>query len=199
MTGKLTARQKILDATENLLATEGLLAVNTNRVADEAQVNISTLYKNFSNKVDILAELLRTFESARTQHIARWNGTISSQEDWDRWASDTVEAMARFRRERPAARNLRAAIKVHPELAQVDAESTSAAVEYIIQYLPQPVDSNAKESLISFLELASQTMSMVLDETSPDTEEGRRRIDALTAFICGGYGTVTKLTSPAVN
>ena len=199
MTGKLTARQKILDATENLLATEGLLAVNTNRVADEAQVNISTLYKNFSNKVDILAELLRTFEIVRTAHIARWNGTISSQEDWDRWASDTVEAMARFRRERPAARNLRAAIKVHPELAQVDAESTSAAVEYIIQYLPQPVDSNAQESLISFLELASQTMSMVLDETSPDTEEGRRRIDALTAFICGGYGTVTKLTSPAVN
>ena len=46
MTRKPTARQKILAATEELLATEGLLAINTNRVADEAQVNISTLYTN---------------------------------------------------------------------------------------------------------------------------------------------------------
>lgn len=193
MTRKLTARQKILAATEELLATEGLLAINTNRVADEAQVNISTLYKNFGNKVDILVELLRSFESARIDHLAEWNGVIDSRADWDRWARETVESMIRFRRERPAARQLRAAIKVHPELARVDADSTSSAVESVLGHLPEPNDATARQEMIALLELASQTMSMVLDEIDPDNDEGRRRITALTAFICGAYDAMKKL------
>ena len=101
--------------------------------------------------------------------------------------------MIRFRRERPAARQLRAAIKVHPELARVDADSTSSAVESVLGHLPEPNDATARQEMIALLELASQTMSMVLDEIDPDNDEGRRRITALTAFICGAYDAMEKL------
>lgn len=199
MTRKPTAREKILSATEDLLASEGLLAVNTNRVADEAGVNISTLYKHFGNKVEILVELLRGFESSRTSHIAGWDGKISSRSDWERWARETVDSMVLFRREKPAAQQLRAAIKVHPELARVDADSTAAAVESVIEHLPPAKDDRARKALSAFLHLASQTMSMVLDEVDPDDEESRLRIDALTDFLCGGYETVERLTTPISN
>ncbi|MCG7439937.1 TetR/AcrR family transcriptional regulator [Corynebacterium freneyi] len=197
MTKKLTAREKILAATENILATEGLLAVNTNRIADEAKVNISTLYKNFSNKVDILAELLRNFEDARTEYIGSWAGLIESHDDWQRWADDIVRSMAEFRADRPAANQLRAAIKVHPELAEIDARSTQSAVDLMVAHLPPPIDDDARDSLTSILELASQTISMVLDDVPADTDEGHQRISALVAFISASYEAISNLVVPA--
>lgn len=195
MVSKPRARAKILSAAESLLASEGLLAVTTNRVAEASGVNISTLYKHFRNKVEILTELLRDFENDRIRHIAEWDGTIDNVDDWQAWVRSTIESMIRFRRGRPAARQLRAAIKVYQELAVVDADSTSAAVSLVISRLPTPSTSKDRASLVALLTLASQTMSMVLDDVNLDSIEVDERVEALAAFITGSFTTIERLTA----
>jgi AcrR family transcriptional regulator len=64
----------ILKAGENILASEGIDAFNTNRIAEVAGVSISSLYQYFPNKESILGELIVEF-------ISKQDSTILSELD----------------------------------------------------------------------------------------------------------------------
>lgn len=49
--------ERILDAATQVLATHGYAQMSTNRVADEADVSIGSLYRYFGDKDEIIAEL----------------------------------------------------------------------------------------------------------------------------------------------
>lgn len=49
--------ERILDAATRVLATHGYAQMSTNRVADEAEVSIGSLYRYFGDKDEIIAEL----------------------------------------------------------------------------------------------------------------------------------------------
>lgn len=49
--------ERILDAATRVLATHGYAQMSTNRVADEAEVSIGSLYRYFGHKDEIIAEL----------------------------------------------------------------------------------------------------------------------------------------------
>ena len=49
--------ERILDAATQVLATHGYAQMSTNRVADQAEVSIGSLYRYFSDKDEIIAEL----------------------------------------------------------------------------------------------------------------------------------------------
>jgi AcrR family transcriptional regulator len=49
--------EKVLEAATRVLATHGYAQMTTNRVADEAEVSIGSLYRYFGDKNEIIAEL----------------------------------------------------------------------------------------------------------------------------------------------
>lgn len=54
-------RERILNVSERLIASEGIKKLNTNRVAEEAHISIATLYQYFRNKEAIIDELLERY------------------------------------------------------------------------------------------------------------------------------------------
>lgn len=70
--------QKLLDATAELIETNGLEALTTNHIAERAGVNIASLYQYFPNKESILAALLESY----LQEISKaLNDVLVSQAD----------------------------------------------------------------------------------------------------------------------
>lgn len=59
--------QRILDATDTIIAEGGLQAVTTNKIAVQAHINISSLYQYFPNKDAVINALIQRHE----QHFAR--------------------------------------------------------------------------------------------------------------------------------
>lgn len=68
----LQTRQKILDATLELLEQSGIEKISTNLIADRAGVNIASLYKYFPDKYAILHELAQTFGQRQSDLICAY-------------------------------------------------------------------------------------------------------------------------------
>lgn len=65
-------RQKILDATLELLEKSGIEKISTNLIARQAEVNIASLYKYFPDKYAILHELAQAFGQRQADLICAY-------------------------------------------------------------------------------------------------------------------------------
>lgn len=65
-------RQKILDATLELLQQSGIEKISTNLIARQARVNIASLYKYFPDKYAILHELAQAFGQRQADLICTY-------------------------------------------------------------------------------------------------------------------------------
>ncbi|MET3962959.1 AcrR family transcriptional regulator [Marmoricola sp. OAE513] len=61
--------ERILDAATRVLATGGYVQMSTNRVADEADVSIGSLYRYFRDKDEIIAELQQRASTGIVEEI----------------------------------------------------------------------------------------------------------------------------------
>lgn len=61
--------ERILDAATHVLATHGYAQMSTNRVADEAEVSIGSLYRYFRDKDELIAELQARASAAIVEEI----------------------------------------------------------------------------------------------------------------------------------
>ncbi|MQX52583.1 TetR/AcrR family transcriptional regulator [Alcanivorax sediminis] len=61
--------ERIIAATGELILAHGLDALTTNRVAEQANVNIATLYQYFPHKQALLSALLQTHMHDLTRHL----------------------------------------------------------------------------------------------------------------------------------
>ena len=72
-------RQNIIDAAQNLFATEGFGNTQISEIAEAASVGISSFYRQFKDKDDLLMELVsRLFEKIRSELAETRSGMDSS-------------------------------------------------------------------------------------------------------------------------
>ncbi len=186
----MTTREKILHATQLILVEEGILAVTTNRIAARAEINIATLYKHFPNKQSILAVLLKELEDERIRHISENAASITTNEAWISWGQEIVEAMTRFRKERPTLKVLRSAVPLFEELREIDAQSSrDAAVA-----ASQNIEGRTSAANIEFFELASHLVSHTLDAHSASEDCFSHRLNALEGMLAGSYEYLKQLS-----
>lgn len=62
---------RILDAAADLLTEQGIEGLNTNEVASRAGVNVSTLYRYFDDKYDLVEGLLTRFSELQLTEVAQ--------------------------------------------------------------------------------------------------------------------------------
>ncbi|MEV8096780.1 TetR/AcrR family transcriptional regulator [Kitasatospora sp. NPDC085879] len=75
--------EKILQAATEILVEAGLPTPNTIAIAARAQVNISSLYAYFPDKMAIVQELSARFEDLRGQFLAEQLSGFAEDGDWD--------------------------------------------------------------------------------------------------------------------
>jgi AcrR family transcriptional regulator len=128
--------QRVLDSAEELLATEGVEALTTTRIAGEANVAVGSLYQYFPDKraiVDALAaRYLDEFEGLMDEMAERAAG--------ERWQADDlvdrlIDAYAdRYRRE-PGYRALWFGRHLSEELRQADRQNKAALADGVRRIL----------------------------------------------------------------
>ena len=132
---KLTFK-RILKTSMQIIEKEGIDALNTNRVADDCNINISTLYHYFSNKDTIVYALYKTwFDSVAAvaeKHRAGFKAGLSRK----KFYRDLIVDILNVDGFNPkAAVALEQATKVRTELAEYDRLITEASISGYVEDL----------------------------------------------------------------
>ncbi len=90
-----SARERLLDAAENLAATQGVASTPVDTILARAQVSAATLYAHFGNKEGLIVQALQ-------RRLSRWDGIWQECVDEARTPEDRVlavfDALASHRR-----------------------------------------------------------------------------------------------------
>ncbi|MEN0064983.1 MAG: TetR/AcrR family transcriptional regulator [Myxococcota bacterium] len=99
-------RERILDATADLLATSGYASVTTNAIAKAAECSVGSVYVYFSDKHAVLAALLERYGERLLATVAQPIGTWDPQTGWRALVVAVVQAFVDFYDEEPGYRAL---------------------------------------------------------------------------------------------
>nr|WP_179419708.1 TetR/AcrR family transcriptional regulator [Streptomyces sp. TLI_235] len=155
--------EKILQAATEILVEAGLPALNTNAIAARAQVNISSLYAYFPDKMAIVQELSARFEDLRGQFLAEQLSGFAESGDWDTLIDAAIDGFVRLRVEVPGGADLRRALQAVPELRELDQQSTRRSAGFIADAIcaRNPEMERARAGAIALV--ISETVTRLLD------------------------------------
>jgi len=137
--------QRLLEAADHVLATEGYAALTVRRLADEAQVPIGTIYQFFADKAAVVDALAR-------RYIAEFDAMIevlvadAESRQWDDVVETMFGAAIDMYRSKPGYLALWIGRHLSPELQQVDDANNTAIADglrriLIVQHgLPDTAD-----------------------------------------------------------
>lgn len=118
--------QRLLEAADHVLATEGYTALTVRRLADEADVPVGTIYQFFADKAGVVDALAR-------RYIGEFDGMIellvadAESQRWDDVVGTVIDAAIDIYRSRPGYLALWIGRHLSPELQQAD-EMNNAAI-----------------------------------------------------------------------
>lgn len=168
--------ERILQAAVDILGSEGLPALNTNRIAEAAGVNIATLYAYFAHKEAILAYLAHRFEDQRASSVEAHASELGQSPDWQQWFVDSIDSMVRFRVDEPGGLAVRQALMVLPDLHSLDEISTRRATEAKIPGLRRLAPDLTQARARAISQTYTVTATGVLDEAFRRTPYSRKII-----------------------
>lgn len=174
--------EKIKKASLDLLREEGLEALNTNSIAEQAGVNISTLYAYYPDKYTILYDLFDSFEETRSHYVLEKMQELTREGDWQEWFFQVIEGLADYRLKDPAGIALRRALILRPELHELDIESskvtwTSLADIFEIEF---SIDKNIAASIS---EIVIESITHMLDSAFSVSPPRIDKVDELKVMI----------------
>lgn len=174
--------EKIKKASLDLLREEGLEALNTNAIAEQAGVNISTLYAYYPDKYTILYDLFDSFEETRSHYVLEKMQELTREGDWQEWFFQVIEGLADYRLKDPAGIALRRALILRPELHELDIESskvtwTSLADIFEIEF---SIDKNIAASIS---EIVIESITHMLDSAFSVSPPRIDKVDELKFMI----------------
>lgn len=111
-------RQKILEATLELLDQDGIEGVSTNSIARRAKVNIASLYQYFPDKIAILRVLAMNFSNKQSFLICNYLDRASIDASIAEVCEGIVDALIDGTRGDRALLHLQSALIVMPDLLE---------------------------------------------------------------------------------
>ena len=164
---------RILDATGALLETRGYDALNTNRIAEAAGINIATLYRYYPNKLSILAAMGQRDIRAWLEAATRGMETIRLGGDWRFEMGQLIAFAAQRRNNQPGGKAMRLAMRLFPELqpfAREEAFVTSSLLANIlVSHWEMDLAHAQQISLIAY-EIGNSVLDLSLFDKSPDDQ-----------------------------
>ena len=178
--------QKILDTAAAILVDRGLQGLNTNLVAEQAGVNVATVYHYFADKNAILRELYVADQAIRNAYTAERFDLLTDADDVAKWFADGIRVLMRLRRATDVSTTLRRACRATPELFDLERQDSAAIAERLApalrQRFPRLSPSRARTVASSIVE----TTAIMLDHASFDPAAEAGILRELTAMM-GSY------------
>ena len=131
----MATHERILDAARALLVERGLPGFNTNQLAEQAGVNVGTLYHYFGDKNAVLRELFDRDQAVRTALFRARLAEFAETGNVDAWVRRTVGGLMKARGAQPGTAELRAACRAVPELAEAEELNNAAVAATIAETL----------------------------------------------------------------
>lgn len=178
--------ERILDAALEVLHKQGLEAFNTNVVAATAGVNIATLYHYFPDKISILRELFLREETERLTYLRTMIQQYPGATNIDLWVSEVVNTLTKMRRENLEVSVLRNALRVVPELQELENHQDSATAEELAIAIRKRHDSVSRNRALAIARLLIHTGVSILDRSS-GPESGSRGIEKELSAMFSAY------------
>ena len=180
---------RILEATGLLLETQGYDALNTNRIAEAAGINIATLYKYYPNKQSILIAMTKRnrggWLDAANQSIA----SIGAGADWRATLEAIMDFAAQRRINQPGGKAMRLAMRLSPELQPFDREETIETASFLSKLLVARggLDPAYAEQVGRVaVEIATSILDLSLFDQSPGDE----------VFLAEAKGAICRYLEP---
>ncbi|MBT7951858.1 MAG: TetR/AcrR family transcriptional regulator [Gammaproteobacteria bacterium] len=127
--------EKILEATAVLLDEVGLDGVNTNLVAERADVNISAVYKYFPNKYAILSTLAVRLNDKQTEIVLDYVTKLAEPISWQDMMSGLIDTMIKGTRHEKGLIALQSAMLATPGLKEIYRKSNDDVAKVILKAL----------------------------------------------------------------
>lgn len=175
--------RRILDAALQILIREGLPGLNTNKVATEAALNISTLYAYFPDKLSIVAALVEEFEAKRGDYVVAHAQLLAETDDWRGWYVCVIDRLVQFRADEPGGVALRRAITSSPELKHLDEESTNRVAAATCPGLLAHGTNLTEYHALAMSRTAAVTITAMLDDAFRTSPHDRQQINELKSVI----------------
>jgi AcrR family transcriptional regulator len=160
---RAAAREGIVRAAHDLIAREGFGAASVAAIAEEAGVATGTVYRHFSSKADLFAEVFRRAAQHEVDAVAA--------------AGSLDEAVETFARRALAGRRLAWALLAEPVDPVVEAERLAFRRAYRDAFRPHVADEITAAALVGAV---GEVLVGPLSPTSADLDT-----DALVASLVG--------------
>jgi AcrR family transcriptional regulator len=118
--------QRLLDAADHILATEGFAALTVRRLAEEAEVPVGTIYQFFADKAAVIDALARSYIGEFDEMIELLVLDAESRQ-WDDVVDTLIDAAVEMYRSRPGYLAIWIGRHLSLELYQAD-EANNAAI-----------------------------------------------------------------------
>ncbi len=176
--------ERIFEATAELASELGFEGVNTNLVASRAGVNIASLYRYFPNKQAIFAAISERQSATFKAEIAGLVAQIDSGRPWREAVAEGMHLAANRRLSSPGSRSIRIAIRLSPELQELDAAETRAVSAMLADLMTRRSGAEPERAILAArvaIELAAAILDLLLSEPPPDAEA--LAVEATDAFV----------------
>lgn len=186
--GEQTAA-RILEATGVLLETQGYDALNTNRIAEAAGINIATLYKYYPNKQSILIAMTKRNRGGWLEAASQSMASIGAGADWRATLEAIIDFAAQRRINQPGAKAMRLAMRLSPELQPFDREETEVTASFLSKLLVARgglEQTYADQVARVAVEIATSILDLSLFDQSPGDE----------VFLAEAKGAICRYLAP---
>jgi AcrR family transcriptional regulator len=168
-------RDLILDTAADLLAAGGTEAVNTNVIADRAQIAVGSIYQYFANKEAILAGLADRY----LQQLAANTLTALQQDvsglDWSMMVDRVIDPMIAFERRHPAFRYLQASVEGSGAVAagaqRMDQEIL-ATIQDLLQRVNPQLDLLRRQEMARVMKALYKGISYLIHQEAEINQAG---------------------------
>tara|TARA_R110000787_G_scaffold99840_9_gene204610 strand:- start:22600 stop:23187 length:588 start_codon:yes stop_codon:yes gene_type:complete len=131
-----TTREALLEAAQNILADQGLEALNSNAIVEKAGVTPPTFYHYFSNKHAVLRELGVRMMDAQNEVLRADTGLmISTEAELEAACFNSIQKSYRMTRAFRGGYALLVSLRAIPELKEVRLNSHAEMAELLTRYM----------------------------------------------------------------
>jgi AcrR family transcriptional regulator len=179
--------ERILEAARRVLVERGVAGFNTNVVAEEAGVNVGTLYHYFSDKNAVLQELFARDENERAAFMTSMLPEYVTTDDLEGWLRKAINGLAGIRQAQLGTVMLRRACRATPELAGTHERATAAmvpsfAAALVARHPGLPI-KRARSVARTVLELGAAGLDLMSEQPKDATALKRELVVALCAYL----------------
>jgi AcrR family transcriptional regulator len=179
--------EAICAAAADLIAEEGITALNTNAVAQRAGVSITSVYAYFPDKWAIVQELFDRFERLRIEYLEAAFVGLQTAADWRVGLTAAWHALVRFRVEVPGGVALRKAVDATTRLGEIDrAWSDKAARDFAVVIRARRPEVGAEEAYRTAW-AATVVAGALLDDVCVTGQIDEVKLDTATRLMLGWF------------